>query len=143
MLVVGGRWTVWTVGGPVGFTGDFIVFANRPVSWMAVFNAMPTICFGFQVPAPGSPAVPLAHFPTLGGPSGYGWDGRIPGRTDEPRAPGLSRGRFPTMTAPFTWTVPCEQCARLQQHAAARDKDLGWSGDRGHGHSPGCLHGHR
>lgn len=31
-----------------------IVFDNRPVSWMAVFNAMPTICFGFQVPAPGS-----------------------------------------------------------------------------------------
>lgn len=39
----------------MGFTGNFIVFVNRPVSWMAVFNAMPTICFGFQVPAPGSP----------------------------------------------------------------------------------------
>lgn len=38
----------------MGFTGNFIVFVNRPVSWMAVFNAMPTICFGFQVPVPGS-----------------------------------------------------------------------------------------
>lgn len=59
-----------------------------------------------------------------------------------PLKPG-DEGRFPTMTIPFTWTVPCEQCARLQQHAAARDKDLGWSGDSCHGHSSGCLHGHR
>lgn len=36
------------------------------------------------------PALPLAHSPTLGEPSDYGWDGRIPGRTEEPRAPGLS-----------------------------------------------------
>lgn len=31
--------------------GDIL---TRPASWMAVFNAMPTICFGFQVPPPGS-----------------------------------------------------------------------------------------
>lgn len=29
---------------------DSCVFVHRPASWVAVFNAMPTICFGFQVP---------------------------------------------------------------------------------------------
>lgn len=28
-----------------------LYFIHRPASWTAVFNAMPTICFGFQVPA--------------------------------------------------------------------------------------------
>lgn len=106
------------------------------------------------------PAVPLAHSPTLERTPDYRQDGGIPGRTDEPSTPGLllipgtfdpmvppfetwGRGRLPTITIPFIRTVPCEQRARLQQHAAARSKDLGGSGDSCHGHSSGCLYGHR
>lgn len=38
-------------GGCVGpQAADSCVLIHRPASWMAVFNAMPTICFGFQVP---------------------------------------------------------------------------------------------
>ncbi|XP_066205006.1 sodium-coupled neutral amino acid transporter 7 isoform X1 [Saccopteryx leptura] len=42
--------------------GDIL---TRPASWAAVFNAMPTICFGFQVPAARSLS-PLGALPTLG-----------------------------------------------------------------------------
>lgn len=47
---VGGREDWWLCG---IHRQVHIVFAHRPASWMAVFNAMPTICFGFQVPAQG------------------------------------------------------------------------------------------
>lgn len=54
----------------------------------------------------------------------------------------LGRGHFLTITVTFTLTVPREQRASLQQHAAAQGEDLGWGGDSRHGHSPRCLHGH-
>lgn len=42
---------VGRVGGAEVHEQLHTVFVHRPASWMAVFNAMPTICFGFQVPA--------------------------------------------------------------------------------------------
>lgn len=43
----GRRGSWWLCGVP---RQHVLVFTHRPASWMAVFNAMPTICFGFQVP---------------------------------------------------------------------------------------------
>lgn len=56
------------------------------------------------------------------------------------RKPG--KGSLCLITVTFILTVPCEQRARLQQHAAAQGEDLGWGGDSRHGHRPRCLHGH-
>lgn len=50
---------------------DSYVSVHRPASWIAVFNAMPTICFGFQVPV----AVPLAPSPPWEPTLQAGWGG--------------------------------------------------------------------
>ncbi|KAB1274991.1 putative sodium-coupled neutral amino acid transporter 7 [Camelus dromedarius] len=49
---------------------------NRPASWIAVFNAMPTICFGFQVPVARSLSS-LSSRPILGWNQHHGQFGGI------------------------------------------------------------------
>lgn len=107
------------------------------------------------------PAAPLAHSPPWDGAHITGRMGD-PGRKDGVGTPGLAPcpcglclqgtslwkrgwwcGHFPSITVTFALTVPREQCAHLQQHAAARGEDLGRGGDGRHGHSPRGVHGHR
>ncbi|XP_074864803.1 sodium-coupled neutral amino acid transporter 7 isoform X1 [Carettochelys insculpta] len=127
---------------------------TRPSSWMAVFNAMPTICFGFQ-----------------GLRQGKRWDKALNRRTQmkreclktsveaEDRDDLLCSTRSPLggqswLVPRKTWSnvvasifltgsVPCEQRAGLQQHEAPRGEAVGSGGDGGHAHCAHCLHGDR
>ena len=68
------------------------VFVLRPASWIAVFNAMPTICFGFQVPVARSLLSPeFTPHPEVDSTLPAGWGVDL-GRKDRGGTPGLAPG---------------------------------------------------
>lgn len=94
-------------------------------SWTAVFNAMPTICFGFQV----SPH--LVSFDEI---LSY-----VPLWLD------FNINKLYLLPSP-SWspvTVPCQLRASVQQHEEERDQTLGARCDLQHVNLPFCLHWNR
>lgn len=89
-------------------------------SWTAVFNAMPTICFGFQVP-------------------------RNMWSSDTIDLSAVLMHSFgkKRKTNPFVFAVPCQLRAGVQQHEQKGDKTLGTCRHAQHDHLPLCLHGNR
>lgn len=147
------------VGGSVGYTGSRFLCVCPQASFLGgrvqcyAHHLLRISGAGCKVPV-----VLSARSPPRAGTHVQGGWGH-PGRKDRAGALGLvpcphvfcpqsttlwkrGKGSLLPITVTFTLTVPREQRARLQQHAAAQGEDVGWGGDSRHGHCPRCLHGH-